>query len=332
MMRRREFIAGLGSAAAWPTVARAQQSGRMRQIGVLVGSAERDPVIQSRMSAFQQALLQLGWSDGRNVQINWRWGAGNGDRIRAHAAELVGLKPDLIFAANTPVVAALRQETSTIPIVFVTVDDPVASGFVESLARPGGNITGFTNYLDTSIAGKWVELLKEIAPGVKRVSVMYNPETAPARGTDYLRHIQTAATSSAIEATSAPVHNEAEIESAIIALSDKPGSGLIVMADIFNTVHRGRTISLAARYRVPAIYALRFFVAEGGLMSYGIDTQEQFRRAAGYVDRVLKGEKPRDLPVQGSTRYEFVINLKTAKALGLEVPAKLLTIADEAIE
>jgi putative ABC transport system substrate-binding protein len=328
-MRRREFITLLGSAtAAWPIVARAQQPGRMRHIGVLIGGSETDPEIQSRVAAFQKELQELGWIEGRNLRIDRRWAAGELSRIRIYAAELVGLRPEVILGANTPVVEALRQQTHTIPIVFSSVTDPVESGLVQSLARPGGNATGVTTY-EPEMSGKWVELISEVATPVTRVALLFNPMTTSGQT---FRPVELAARSLGLAPTALPVRDPNEIEDAIAAFGREPNGALIILSDVFTTVHRKLIITLAASHRLPAIYPFRFFAVDGGLMSYGIDQLDLYRRAASYVDRILKGEKPADLPVMLPTKFELAINLKTAKALGLTVPPRLLVRADEVIE
>ena len=328
-MRRREFMTVLGGAAiGWPLAARAQGE-RMRRIGVLMGIAESDPARQSFVTAFTEALQELGWSSGRNIHIEYRWGAGDAERIRDFARELIEMQLDLIVGHTTPVVAALKAQTRTIPIVFTQVSDPVGSGFIDGFAKPGGNITGFTN-LESSMGSKLGELLKEVAPTITRVAVMFNPDTAPDRGTYFLRPVEAAAPSLHVEVIPAPVHNDAEIESAITTLV--PGTGLIVMPDIFILAHREQILALADRHRLPAAYAYRLFAASGGLLSYGTDLADLFRRAARYVDRILTGTKPAELPVQQPTKFELVINLKTAKTLGLNVPLSLQAGADEVIE
>jgi putative tryptophan/tyrosine transport system substrate-binding protein len=328
-MRRREFMTVLGGAAiGWPLAARAQGE-RMRRIGVLMGIAESDPARQSFVTAFTEALQELGWSSGRNIHIEYRWGAGDAERIRDFARELVEMQLDLIVGHTTPVVAALKAQTRTIPIVFTQVSDPVGSGFIDGFAKPGGNITGFTN-LESSMGSKLEELLKEIAPTITRVAVMFNPDTAPDHGTYFLRPVEAAAPSLHVEVIPAPVHNDAEIESAITTLV--PGTGLIVMPDIFILAHREQILALADRHRLPAAYAYRLFAASGGLLSYGTDLTDLFRRAPRYVDRILTGTKPAELPVQQPTKFELVINLKTAKTLGLNVPLSLQAGADEVIE
>jgi putative ABC transport system substrate-binding protein len=329
MIRRRNFIAGLGGAMAWPLAARAQQGDRVRRVGVLVSVDEYDPEGKRRYSAFTQALADLGWIDGRNVRMDLRWGRGDINRIRALAQELVGLQPDIILAGSTPAIVALQRETRTIPIVFVNVTDPVVSGIVARLDRPGGNITGFAA-LDGSLGGKWVELLSEIAPGLKRAAIMFNPDSAPV--STFMPFLETAARSLKVALIIAPVHRDAEIETAIIALGREPGGGLVVRADVFTELHRTLLISAAARNNVPAVYSISEFVRDGGLFSYGVDRIDIFRRAASYVDRILRGEKPGDLPVQFPTKFEMVVNRKTANALGLAIPPSILLRADEVIE
>jgi putative ABC transport system substrate-binding protein len=331
-MRRREFIAGLGSAAAWPVVVRAQQGDRVRRIGVLMNADENDPEGKVWLSEFTQALAELSWTDGVNLRMEVRWTSDSVDRMRVFAKELVGLRPEVILAGGTPVTAALQRETQTIPIVFAAVSDPVGDGFVTSLPRPGGNLTGFIN-MEASLAGKWLEMLTEIAPGVKRVALMFNPDTAPGGGTYYLPAFEAAARSLKVEPITAPVHSDAEIEMAITSLGAEPGGGLIVMPDGFMIVHSAPIILLAARKNVPAVYPWSFVVAkDGGLTSYGPDFRDIYRRAAPYVDRILKGAKPADLPVQLPIKFQMAINLKTAKALGLTVPQSILLRADEVIQ
>jgi putative ABC transport system substrate-binding protein len=327
--RRREFIVGLGGAAAWPMVARAQQPERMRRIGVLMNTGADDPVGQALVKAFQQGLQQLGWTDGRNVRIDYRWTAGDPENSRKYAAELVALAPDVILASSTPMTIAVKQLTRTVPIVFVSVADPVGSGIVNSLARPGGNVTGFMNF-DFSFAGKWLDLLKEIAPQLTRVAV-FRDDNNPV-GIVQFGVIQAMATSVGLQVTPVSVRNSDEIVSAVEAFAHSPNGGAIVTGSALNTAHHDLILKLITRYKLPAIYYDRSSVRDGGLMSYGPDFADQFRRAAVYVDRILKGEKPADMPVQAPTKYELVINLKTAKALGLEVPHSLLARADEVIE
>jgi putative tryptophan/tyrosine transport system substrate-binding protein len=329
-MRRREFITLLGGAAAWPLMARAQQTERVRRIGILHPLAASDPEGQLRDSILRQRLEELGWRDGYNVRIDYRWASGDTVRIRALAAELVSLKPDAILGASTPVVAALRAETSTIPIVFVQVIDPVAAGFVTSLARPGGNLTGITNF-EFSVGGKWLETLKEILPQLARVAVLYNPKTAP-YAPSLLRSIEAAALSFAMEAIDTPVRDSAETERAIDAFAQKPNSGLLVLPDASTLLDRDLIIARSAQHRLPAVYPFRYFAVNGGLVSYGTDAADTHRQAVSYVDRILRGTKPEELPVQAPNKFELVINLKTAKALGLEVPPTLLARADEVIE
>jgi putative ABC transport system substrate-binding protein len=329
-MKRREFITLLGGAAAWPLAARAQQGDRVRRIGVLMGDAENDPVAKTTVSALTQALAGLGWTDGHNVRIDLRWGGGDTIRIRALAQELVGLQPDIIVTNATPPTAAVQRETRTIPIVFAYVADPVASGLVPRLNQPGGNITGFAT-TEASLGGKWLELLSEIAPGLKRAAIMFNPETNPV--SVYMPSFETAARSLKVEPITAPVHDDVEIDTASIALGREPGGGLVVLAGGgFMATHRAPIISAAARNKVPAVYNASDFARDGGLLSYGTDTVDPFRRAATYVDRILRGEKPGDLPVQLPTKFEMVVNLKTAKALGLAVPPSIRLRADEIIE
>jgi putative ABC transport system substrate-binding protein len=302
----------------------------MRRIGVLMGSAESDLESVPRVTAFERGLMELGWVSGRNVLIDYRWAAGEPAHMQVLAKELVELQPDVLLASSTPVVAALGRETGTIPIVFVVVSDPIGSGFVESLPRPGGNMTGFIN-IESSLGGKWLELLKELAPRVSRVAVMFNPDTAP-HAKYYLRPFELAAPSLAVKPSTLPVRSVSDIERAIFDLGHVPASGLIVLPDTFTTVHREVIISAAANSNVPAIYPFRFMAGDGGLISYGVDLIDLYRRAAPYVDRILKGGKPADLPVQQPTKFEFVINLKTAKALGLDISPTLLARADEVIE
>ena len=333
MIPRREFITLLGGAAAvWPLAARAQQGERMRRIGLLSGGAREDVQSPPNLAAFTKGLQALGWTDGQNLKIEYRWSAGNLDLMKEYARELVALKLDLIVAHTTQVVAALRQETTTIPIVFVVVSDPVGSGFVNSLANPGGNITGFIN-IESSLGGKWVELLKEVAPRTTHAAIIFNPETAP-YAEYYRQPFETAARSFGIKPTAAVVRSAAEIEQALVAVGAQAGGGLVIMPDIFlgRSDNLDLIVSLAARQHLPAIYPYRFMAAAGGLLSYGIDNRDLFGRASTYVDRILKGAKPANLPVQLPTKFEFVINLKTAKALGLEMPLRFQQLADEVIE
>src|SRR6516162_10272430 len=331
MIRRREFMAMLGAAAAWPLAARAQQGERVRRIGVLMGTDENDPVQKPYILAFTQALAGLGWTDGRNVRIDLRWGRTDINRIRALAQELVGLQPDIIVTSTTSPTAAVQRETRTIPIVFASVPDPVASGIVARLDRPSGNVTGFAIF-EPSLGGKWLELLSEIAPGLKRAAIMFNPDTNPVSKALYLSSLETAARSLKVEPIISPVHSDVEIETAINALGREPGGGLVVIPSVFVNAHRAPIISAAARNNVPAVYTSSYFARDGGLLSYGVDQVDIFRRAATYVDRILSGARPGDLPVQFPTKFEMVLNLKTAKALGLEVPLSILLRADEVIE
>ena len=330
-MKRREFITLLcGAATTWPLAVRAQRGERVRRIGVLIGFAETDPAVQSWLAAFRGALAKLGWTEGSNLRIEVRWTGYDPDRIKTFAKELVDLRPDAILSVTTPVTGALVRETQTIPIVIVTVADPVSSGFVTNLGRPGGNVTGFALY-EPSMGGKWLEWLKRIAPGVTRVALLFNPATTvPVKF--YMSSIEAAASSFAIQASTAPVHAKDEIEGVIAALAGNPGAGLIVMPDLFNTINRDSIIAMAARYRVPAVYFFRSFAVSGGLISYGPDFAPQYPRAAEYIDRILKGEKPGDLPIQMPVNVPLLINLKTANALGLDVPLRLLNAADEVIE
>jgi putative ABC transport system substrate-binding protein len=328
-VKRREFIAGLGSAAAWPLAVWAQQADRVRRIGVLNGGDENDPVAKSRLSAFTQALADLGWTDGRNVRMDFRWAGGDINRSRALAQELVGLQPDIILTNAAPASSAVQRETRTIPIVFVNVGDPVGSGLVARLNQPGGNITGFATN-EPSLAGKWLELLSEVAPGLKRAAIMFNPDTALV--SSYVPSFETVARSLKIVPITAPVHSDAEIETAIIALGRELGGGLVVMPGVFATARRTPIILAAARNNVPVVYSQSFFASAGGLLSSGVDQVDTWRRAASYIDRLLRGTKPSELPVQLPTKFELVVNLKTAKALGLTVPQSILLTADEVID
>ena len=330
-MRRREFLKLVaGSAVAWPFVARAQQPERMRRIGVLMGYAESDRQGQANVAAFRVGLQKLGWTEGRNVAIEYRWAAAEADLVQQFAKELVALQPDLILTQNTPITAAVLQQTRTIPIIFANVSDPVGSGFVAGLPRPGGNVTGLID-IDASMAGKWLGLLKEVAPRVARVAFLFNPVTAPF-AEYYVTPLKAAAASFAVEAIAAPVRDTSELESVVAGHAREPDGGLIVMPEAFMNVHRAEVTSLAAHYRLPAVYPRRFFAEVGGLLSYGNDQSDNFRRAATYADRILHGAKPNELPVEQPTKFELVINLKTAKALGLTVPVHLQQIADEVIE
>jgi putative tryptophan/tyrosine transport system substrate-binding protein len=327
-MRRREFIAGLAGAATLPMAVRAQQAESVRRIAVLMPYAENDPEANRRVSTFTQALADLGWTVGRNMRLELRFGVDT-NMMRALAHELVGLQPDVILTGGSPATAALQREAQTIPIVFVTAVDPVASGIVPRLDRPGGNFTGFA-LLEPALGGKWVELLSEIAPRVKRAAIMFNPDTSPAPA--YMPSVETAARSLKLVPITTPVRSDVEIETAIVALGREPGGGLVVMPDVFMILHRMPTILAAARNNLPAVYDLSAFARDGGLLSYGIDRVDTFRRAASYVDRILRGEKTGDLPVQPPVKHELVINLKTAKALGLTIPETLLATADEVIQ
>ena len=327
---RRKFLAGFGGAAvAWPLAAQAQQQERMRRIGVLIQVAEGDPQARTEVAAFLQSLQELGWSEGRNLRVDTRWGGGDANRIRKSAAELVALAPEVVLALGGTVAGALQQASGTVPIVFLNVTDPVGRGYVASLAQPLGNATGFTSF-EFGMGGKWLEVLKEIAPRVTRAAVLRDP--AITAGIGYLAAIHALAPSIGVQVIPVDVRTTSDIERAVAAFARTPMGGLIVTADPAAIVHREAIITLAARHRLPAIYPYRFFVTSGGLISYGLDNIEQYRLAASYVDRILKGEKPADLPVQAPTKYDLVINMRTAKALGLEVPPTLLARADEVIE
>jgi putative tryptophan/tyrosine transport system substrate-binding protein len=331
-MKRRAFITLLGGAAAWPLAARAQQGERMRRIGALIGGAvEADPESRGRVSALREELTRRGWSEGRNLHIDYHWPGSDPDRIHVFAGELVATAPDAIFATSTPATIGVLQATRSIPIVFATVSDPVGDGIVASFARPGGNVTGFTT-IEASMGGKWVEILKELAPSVTRVGLLFNTTTAPGGGSYFLTPFETAARSFNMEPTALPVEEMAGVEPALASLVSGANGGLLVNADIFATRNREAIIATVARHRVPAIYPFAFFVASGGLVAYGCDITDLWRRAASYLDRILRGEKPSDLPVQAPTKFELGINLKTAKALGLNVPPTLLARADEVIE
>jgi putative ABC transport system substrate-binding protein len=327
-LKRREFISLVGGAAAWPLAARAQQGERMRRIGVLLNAAADDPEMQARVGAFLQALALLGWTIGRNVRIDTRW-ATDAAEIRRHAAELAGLAPDVILANAASTVGPLLQATRSVPIVFVTVADPVGAGFVDSLARPGGNATGFMTF-EFSVGGEWLELLKQVAPGVTRAAVLRDPTQGG--GTSVFASIQAVAPSLRVEVSPLNMRDAREIERAVAAFARAPNGGLIVPQGGLALFHRDLIITLAARHKLPAVHYERFFVAAGGLISYGPSFVDQFRQAAGYVDRILKGEKPADLPVQAPTKYEMVLNLKTAKAIGLTIPPGVLATADEVLE
>jgi putative ABC transport system substrate-binding protein len=329
-LRRRELITLVGSAAvAWPLAARGQAE-RVRRVAFLHPYAENDPEVLARVIAFRQGLEELGWTENRNILIEHRYSGGDFGRIQAYATELVRAAPDLIVGSGTPITAALKQATRTIPIVFNLVNDPVGQGFVTSLSRPDGNITGFS-FIDFPLIGKWLEILKQIAPGVRRVTLIFNPDTTPFYPA-FLRELGGAIASLAVELSASPVHNEVEIEANIAAFARQPAGGLIVAPDAFINNNRRLIMALSVRHRLPAIYGFQQFVTEGALISYGPDSAEIVRRSASYVDRILKGEKPSDMPVQAPTKYELVINLKTAKVLGLEVPPTLLAVANDVIE
>jgi putative tryptophan/tyrosine transport system substrate-binding protein len=329
-MRRREFIAGLGSVAAWPVLAWAQRSDRIRRIGMLMARDENDPGAKRRVSEFTQALADLGWTDGRNVRMDVRFGGDDTNRMRGLAQELVGLQPDIIVVVgSTPATVAFQRETRTIPIVFTSLNDPVASGIVERLDRPGGNVTGFASW-EATLGGKWFELLSEIAPGLKRPAIMFNPDTTPV--STFMPSFETAARSLKVMPITAPVHTDVEIETAITALGREPGGGLVIMPDTFMVMHSARIILSAARNWVPAVYPAAVWTRDGGLLSYGADTVDLFPRAASYVDRILRGAKPGELPIQLPTKFRMAVNLKTAKTLGLTVPQSILLRADEVIE
>jgi putative ABC transport system substrate-binding protein len=332
-MRRREFLGVLGSAAAaWPVVARAQQAGPVRRIGILIGGTKGDSQTEAGLAAFTAALKELGWTDGQNVRIEIRWAAGNVERMKELAKELVSLQPDLLVGHTTQPVAALQRETKTIPIVFLIVSDPVGSGFVTSLPSPGGNITGFIN-IESSLGGKWIEVLKEVVPGVTRAALMFNPDTAP-YFRYYLQPFEVAARLRGVEPIAAPVRTAADIERVIASLTERPDAGLAVMPDVALSTQNNRDliISLAARHRLLTIYPYRYWVGDGGLVSYGIDQIDLYRRVPAYIDRILKGAKPAELPVQLPTRFELAVNLRTAKAFGLTIPESFLLRADEVIE
>jgi ABC-type uncharacterized transport system substrate-binding protein len=330
-MKRRQFLSLVGgAAAAWPLAARSQQPDeRVRRLGVLIGSVQGDPSVQPRVIALRQALKELGWIEGRNLQVDYRWTAGDAERTRAHAAELVALAPDVILAHSRPVTSALQQATRTLPIVFVQVTDPLGTGFVASLSRPGGNVTGFTTF-ELSIGGKWLDLLKELAPRVDRLAVMQYEKSPAWPG--QLRAVEAVAPSFGVEIVPIGVNGPIEIENAISAFGREPNGGLIVMPDTLTLIHRKLIVTLAHRLRLPAVYPFRYFPESGGLLSYGIDLIDVWRRAATYIDHILKGANPADLPIQQPTKFELVVNLRTAKALGLDVPVTVLARADEVIE
>ena len=330
-MRRREFVALIGStAASWPLVARAQQPERLRRIGVLISSREDDPDGQARAALLRQGLSELGWTEGRNIHIDYRWAGGDAAQAKADAAELVSQKPEVIVANSTLSLAAVRNETGTIPIVFVVVGDPIGQGFVSSFAHPGGNITGFTSF-EFAIGAKWLELIKEIVPELGHIALIFHPEAGPF-AEKFVQSIEPLAHSLGVKLTVTPTRDAREIDRSLVAASGEPKGGLIVSPDAFTVANRGLIISLAARYRLPAIYAYRFLAIDGGLLSYGHDAKEPWRRVPTYVDKILKGASPADLPIQQPTKFELVINLKTAKALGLTIPPQLLDRADELIE
>ena len=331
MIRRREFITLLGgAAAAWPLAARAQGE-RVRRIGQLTLNSEDDPEYRHSIAQFVHGLASLGWKEGGNIQIDHRYAAGDVERMHSLAKELVSLAPDVIFSSSTPASLALRRATKSIPIVFAQVSDPIGEGFVASLARPGGHMTGLTNF-EPSMGGKWLEILREIAPGVSRAALLFNPQTSPGGGSYYSRPIEIAAAALGIQPIAMPVNAVGNMEPAVKSFARDPNGSLVVLADSFSVVNRKLIIGLAAQYRLPAIFFFRFFVTDGGLVSYGVDRSDSFRRAAAYVDRILRGAKPVDLPVEAPTKFELVVNLKTAKALGLDVPPTLLARADEVIE
>jgi putative tryptophan/tyrosine transport system substrate-binding protein len=330
-MRRREFLGAIGGAAAiWPLRASAEQPERMRRIGVLMTVGEKDPEGQARLDALRQGLNQLGWVEGKNLAVEYRWAAGDIGRLRDYAAELVRLAPDLVVANSTPALASLHAATTTIPVVFVLVVDPVGLGYIASLSRPGGNITGFT-YMEVSLIGKWLDLLKGIAPSITRTAFLYNPDTAPFY-TNFLRSFESTPHPAVMEFTGAPVSTDSELEATIASLAREPGGSLIVGADASNVLHRAAILRLVDQYKLPTLSVYRQFAEEGALMSYGPDSEEIFRRSASYIDRILKGESPANLPAQAPTKFEFVINLKTARSLGLSVPANLLALSDGVIE
>jgi putative tryptophan/tyrosine transport system substrate-binding protein len=323
-MRRREFVTLIGVAAAWPIAAHAQRGERMRRIGVLTINAEDDPEYRASIAQFVQGLASFGWTEERNIQIDRRYAAGDVERMRVFAKEL-------LFTSSTPASVALWRETKSIPTVFAQVSDPIGEGFVASLARPGGHMTGLTNF-EPSLGGKWLEILREIAPAVSRVALLFNPQTSPGGGSYYSRPIEAAAAALGMQPITMPVHAVDDVEPAVKSFARDPNGGLLVLSDGFSVVNRKVIIGSAAQHRLPAIYFFRFFVTDGGLVSYGVDRSESFRRAAAYVDRILRGAKPSDLPVEAPTKFELVVNVKTAKALGLEVPPSLLARADEVIE
>ena len=328
-MRRRNFIAVLGGAAAWPLAALPQQNEAVRHIGILMNYAATDAEAKARVDAFIAELAKLGWLEGKNIRLEYRWSGGDTNRIAQHAAELVAAQPALILCATTPVVRALLKETRTIPIVFLSVSDPVGDKFVQSHAQPGGNATGFIN-IESSMAGKWVELAKELVPGIARVYIVYNPKTAAGAGSYFLPPFNTAAKSMQLEPVTLSVQQPGEVDRAVASVGK--AAALIVMPDSYNVVHRGRIIAVSAQHRVPTVYPYRYMAAEGGLMSYGVDLTDMYRRAASHVDRILRGRNPRELPIQAPVKFELVINQKVARQLGIEVPPRLLARADEILE
>ncbi len=330
-MKRREFIGLIGGAAVAASSPGRAQADRVRHVGVLMGYAQDDPDTKARMAAFKEGFEQLGWKDGHNVQLTYRFGVGEMDRIRGYAKELVGSNPEVMVCETTPTLRAVADQTSTIPIVFISVTDPMSDGFVADLARPGGNITGFTNF-EPTMGGKWIELLKKVAPASRRIGIIFNPDTAPGGGKFVLKSVAETAPALGVELLPFPVRSNDEIERAVTGLGREPGGGLIVMLDVFTAVHRPAIIAQAASNRLPTVFPWRFGATDGGLVSYGVDVADLHRRAADYVDRILKGTLPKDLPVQQPTKFELVINLKTAKALGIEVSPMLLATADEIIE
>src|SRR5215468_5767878 len=330
-MKRREFITLIGGAAAWPLAARAQQPARTPRIGVLMAYAENDREYQGHLAAFREELQKLGWTEGRNVQFDYRWAALDPEVMRQFARELIALQPDVILSSSSPTTASLLEETHSIPVIFANIVDPVGSGFAASLPRPGGNATGFMLF-EASLAGKWLELLKEIAPRVSSIAAVFNPATAPRGGAYYLASLEAAAKAFGMEVTATPIHVESDLDAVIATHARQPNAGLIVMPDAFLVGHRVEVTSLAARYRLPAIYFYRVFAEIGGLASYGNESVDNYRRSAAYIDRILRGAKPSELPVQAPVKFELVINLKTAKALGLTVPDTLVARADEVIE
>jgi putative tryptophan/tyrosine transport system substrate-binding protein len=330
-MNRREFITLLGGmAGTWPFAARAQQSGQMRRLGVLMSVVENDPGGVAEVADLRQGLAELGWVTDRNINIDFRWPGGDLDRAKALAKELVDLKPEVLLARSTPTTAALKRESDSIPIVFVNVTEPVQQGFVQSLAQPGGNITGFTNF-ESMVGGKWLQLLKEVDPRITRVGLIYNPQTAPYAKL-FLRSVQSAAPMLSVQTVDLPVHSDADIEAALAMLGREPGAGLVAIPDSFTTERRDLINGLTTRYRLPSVYGIPSATPSGALMAFAVDSQDSMRRAAGYVDRILRGAKPADLPVQQATKFTLSMNLKTAKALGLEIPASLVATADEVIE